>query len=116
MIQVYKETVRGDGVYWSFVITLNGAPYDITGSNFLACAKRRLTDTDANAVVTSANLPVTINDAPNGIIDVNIDPTIVDQIPPGHYYIDVNMESATGDIVTPIRIMWEVLADVLRTR
>lgn len=116
MIQVYKETVRGDGVDWSFIITLSGVPYDITGCDFLACAKKRLTDTDAQAVVATADLPVTINDAVGGVIDVNIDPAIVDQVPPGHYYIDVNMETPTGDVVTPIRVMWEVVADVLRIR
>lgn len=116
MIQVYKETVRGDNADWSFVITMNGVPYDITGCSFLACAKKRLTDTDAQAVVSQNSLLVTINDAPNGVIDVKIDNSVVDQVPPGHYYIDVNMEAPTGEVVTPIRIMWELMADVLRFR
>lgn len=116
MIQVYKESVRGDGAYWSFIITLNGVPYDITGCTFLACAKKRVTDTDAQAVVSTAQLLVTIDDAAGGVIDVGISPSVVDQVPPGHYYIDVNMETPAGEIVTPIRVMWEVLADVLRIR
>lgn len=116
MIQVYKETVRGNTVDWSFIITLNGVPYDITSCTFSACAKKRLTDPDADAVVPVADISVTIEDALGGIINVVISDAVVDQVPPGHYYLDVNMETPTTEVVTPIRVMWEVLADVLRVK
>lgn len=115
MIQVYKETVRGNTVDWSFIITLNGVPFDITGCTFRSCAKKSLNDPDAAAVVPEADIDVTIQNAVGGIIDVAISDTVVDQVPPGHYYIDIKMDLLTGDVITPIRVMWEVLADVLRS-
>ena len=83
MIQVYKESPRGDTVRWQFIITYQEQAYDLTGCDITANVKRKITDSDAAAVVPSSNVTIDPTDLPNGLITYIIANTVTNAMAPG---------------------------------
>ena len=107
------EIVRGDDFSSDITFKLDGVVMNITGSTVMFTIKRRVTDSDANAMYSQT---VTIHKNPtSGITTISIPDTITTTFDPGDYVYDIQYVAATtGYVTTPVRGTFKVNADTTR--
>ena len=95
---------RGDTRHMPFAVTLNAAPYNLTGLYLWFTAKRKLSDADGAAVFQkTVGAGITLDGGTGGTGDILILPTNSSGLPDKMttLYYDLQMKTATGEIYTP---------------
>jgi hypothetical protein len=88
--------IRGSGTAGTVTLTSNGTPVNINGYSAVLVAKKRLSDTDANAVYNKA---LTIQDEESGVFAYSI--TAAESATfeaPIRYYAEITFTPKTGEI------------------
>jgi hypothetical protein len=98
---------RGDTMLWDTIVQQSGAPVNLAGALLWFTAKRRLSDTDAQAVLRLGSpgtglTGITITDSPNGAITVTVPAGATDALPDFTVtlYWDLQYRSAGGRVAT----------------
>jgi hypothetical protein len=113
---------RGDRQTFAISITdADGVAVDLTGITITFTAKRRPTDTDAQAVIslsTAAGI-VTDYDPTLGTATITLDPEdtedLSDHVIARSLYWDVQIDDMAGDVRTPLSGRLAISADTTRT-
>lgn len=101
------EVFRGDTPTLSFTLTQGGSAFDLTGATVRFMAKKRLKDTDANAIIDKA---VTIDDATGGLASVKLSTT--DTANALCLFAEVEITTSGSDILTAQHFTLDIVEDV----
>ena len=112
--------IHGDDYPFLATITVNGAPFNLTGCTLRFTGKWSWNDTDGSALITLDNALVggiTVTDATNGIIRVDIPGSATQSLP---YYelrlvYDIQLFDTLSKRYTPMRGTLIVLPDSTRS-
>lgn len=107
-----EDMYRGDTRHLSLIFeTREKEPVDLTGAVLFFTAKKHLTDTDADAVMSKR---VDVHTSPlEGRSTIVLTPEDT-EVPAGKYYYDVQIVSPVGEVTTLLMGSFRVLQDVTR--
>lgn len=113
---VTQYMTRGDTYAFAATIKMNGAAYDLTGTDLTFTAKWEFTDPDVDAVITltSPSGGVSIVSAALGQIRVVIPPEATESLPAHETQLkyDIQVKTSGGDIYTVLQGLLVVRPDV----
>lgn len=107
------KTYRGDTLQINAAVTLSGTPFDLTGSMLFFTVKRRITDTDAQALIkcqTGAGI-VHTNEV-GGLVAIKPAEDLATMPPGVPLYADLQLKTSSGEIYTVAAGKLTFLADV----
>jgi hypothetical protein len=114
----YIAAIRGDREEYDItLVDEEGQPLDLTDLALTFTAKRRLTDTDANAVIIKTDGDgITVDSPEDGIAILTLTPEDTeDLLRERTLYWDVQTDDGAGDVQTPLSGRLVISADVTRT-
>jgi hypothetical protein len=114
---------RGDKIAFTASMTDGTGvnPADLTGITITFTAKRRKTDTDAQAIIvrSTADGIVTDYDPTTGTATITLDPEdtelLTAHVVARSLYWDVQIDDMAGDVRTPLKGLLAIDADITRT-
>ena len=101
--------IRGDDCVLNFVFSQNGTILNITGYKIYFTAKRKVSDSDDNAVIKKDWTSHT--DPTHGVTQTKLSKTET-SITPGIYVWDLQIKSLSGDILSTLFGSLEVVIDI----
>lgn len=102
--------IRRDDVAFELTFTdVDGAPVDITGGTVFFTVKRRISDTDLEALITKE---ITIFDDPTNGIAILILTSAQTNIPAGSYFFDIQLKTIDSKIASSSAGRFYVSQDV----
>jgi len=105
------EIIRGDTTVYTVSFKDGSTAVNITGHTVFFTVKRRITDTDTNALISKT--VTTHSNAAGGITQVALSPTETTVATGTHVY-DLQLKDAAGNIFSSHQGTCKVLADVTR--
>ena len=118
----HLAVTRGDSATFTLTLTDEdtGAPVNLTGMTMTFTAKRRPTDSDAQALIAKSTADgIVIDVAPEtGLATLTLDPADTEDLSPAQIgrslYWDLQIDDMAGDVRTPLSGLLAISADMTR--
>lgn len=95
--------IEGNSADFQVTVTVNGAPYDLTGHKAWFTIKLNKTDPDSSASIlsTTVNGGITLTNPVGGIMTISLTPEETDLLPVGTtLFADVQIRNPLGKVYT----------------